>query len=51
MARIITIEKTMVYNLDEIMELYGCSYEDAIERAYDWFDEAVPDAYEETEDD
>lgn len=35
-----TISKSKTYDLDEIMELYGCDRESAMDIAYDDFDEA-----------
>ena len=49
MKRYLTVTKTMTYDLDEIMEAHNCDYETAIEIAYDYFDEAVAEAYEEIE--
>lgn len=43
-----TISKSKTYDLDEIMELYGCTREDAINIAYDDFDESPYEEDEET---
>ena len=42
------ITKTMTYDLDEIMKNKHCDYKTAIEIAYDYFDEAKAEAYEES---
>ena len=49
MKHYFTITKTMTYDLDEIMKNKHCDYETAIEIAYDYFDEAEAEAYEESE--
>ena len=49
MKHYFTITKTMTYDLDEIMKNRNCDYESAIEIAYDYFDEAEAEAYEESE--
>lgn len=49
MKHYFTITKTMTYDLDEIMKNRKCDYETAIEVAYDYFDEAKAEAYEESE--
>lgn len=51
MKHYFTITKTMTYDLDEIMENQKCDYETAIEIAYNYFDEAQTEAYEETDED
>ena len=49
MKHYFTITKTMTYDLDEIMRNRNCDYKTAIEIAYDYFDEAEAEAYEESE--
>ena len=49
MRHYFTITKTMTYDRDEIMRNRHCDYETAIEIAYDYFDEAEAEAYEESE--
>ena len=49
MKHYFTITKTMTYDLDEIMRNKHCDYETAIEIAYNYFDEAEAEAYEESE--
>ena len=49
MRHYFTITKTMTYDLDEIMKNKHCDYKTAIEIAYDYFDEAEAEVYEESE--
>ena len=49
MKHYITITKTLSYDIDEIMEQRGCDCETAIEIAFEYFDEAVAEGYEEYE--
>ena len=49
MKHYFTITKTMTYDLDEIMRNKHCDYETAIEIAYNYFDEAETETYEESE--
>ena len=49
MKHYFTITKTMTYDLDEIMRNKHCDYKTAVEIAYDYFDEAEAEAYEESE--
>lgn len=47
MARIITIQKVLSYDLDRIMKMRNCDYDTAIEIAYNYFDEEEAEAFEE----
>ena len=49
MKHYITITKTLSYDIDEIMEQRGCDSETAIEIAFEYFDEADAEGYEEYE--
>lgn len=49
MKHYITITKTLSYDIDEIMEQRGCDYETAVEIAFEYFDEAEAEGYEEYE--
>ena len=49
MKHYITITKTLCYDIDEIMEQRGCDCETAIEIAFEYFDEADAEGYEEYE--
>ena len=49
MKHYITITKTSSYDIDEIMEQRGCDCETAIEIAFEYFDEADAEGYEEYE--
>lgn len=49
MKHYFTICKELTYDLDEIMENHHCDKETAIEIAYEYFDEADAEAFEESE--
>lgn len=49
MKHYITITKTLTYDIDEIMEKRGCDSETAVEIAFEYFDEAKAEGYEEYE--
>ena len=49
MKHYITITKTLCYDIDEIMEQRGCDSETAVEIAFEYFDEADAEGYEEYE--
>ena len=49
MKHYIIITKTLCYDIDEIMEQRGCDRETAIEIAFEYFDEADAEGYEEYE--
>ena len=49
MKHYITITKTLSYDIDEIMEQRGCDHETAVEIAFEYFDEAAAEGYEEYE--
>lgn len=49
MKHYITFIKELTYDLDKIMKERQCDYDTAIEIAYDYFDEAKAEGYEEYE--
>ena len=49
MKHYITITKTLSYDIDEIMGQRGCDRETAVEIAFEYFDEAAAEGYEEYE--
>ena len=49
MKHYIIITKTLAYDIDEIMEKRGCDRETAVEIAFEYFDEAKAEGYEEYE--
>lgn len=49
MKHYIIITKTLAYDIDEIMEKRGCDRETAVEIAFEYFDEAEAESYEEDE--